>query len=102
MKPTLTAYKFSNTAISTQPNILNGKTPLEFLKDKYTQKFSFGIDNLKRSGVYKIHGWCFDFKPFLKRYYVEQHGMIHIEYAVNKTAIRTSTYGVIDKICERK
>lgn len=47
-----------------------------------------------------LMGWMFSFRDVLKRYWVKQHGMIHEQYAMDKTSIRATTYGRIDKIVE--
>lgn len=101
---TLGAYKFSNTALETQPNILklngNDISPEEFLKLKYGGGIAFGIDNLLKSGVYRIHGWKFDFRPYLHRYVYCQYGTWTEAWAPNKTALRKVIIGKIDEIIE--
>ena len=99
-KAEVRSYKFSTTASEVCPEILCGKTPKQFLKDKYQRGLIFGLEHLKKSGIYKEAGWIFDFKPYLKKFIVEQYGCLEKEYAPNKTAIRNSTYGVIDAIYE--
>jgi hypothetical protein len=99
----MNAYKFSDMALNKKPDILQGITPGQFLKEKYTKGFPFGLFEIKRSGHYKIHGWSFDFTPYLKRYVVKDyHGNIHEEWAPNKTAVRTTNYGRIEYIIEVK
>lgn len=96
------AYKFSSTATSEKPDILNGETPEEFLKGKYDGGLVFGLDNLHKSGRYRIHGWIFDFTSFMKNYVVKQYDSWQEYWAPNKTLLRKSLYGRIDKIVEVK
>jgi len=92
------SYKFSNTAVKNRPDILNGKTEIEFLKTKYQRGCFFGLDNLHRIGGYKIHGWYFNFKPFLQKFIVKQYDSWQEYYAPNKTLLRNSIYGKIQQI----
>jgi hypothetical protein len=96
------AYKFSSCATDIAPNILNGKTPIEFLTDKYSKGCIFGLDCLKKSACYKFMGWSFNFSPFLKKFLVKQYDHWQEMYAPNQTAIRLSTYGRIEMIVELK
>ena len=50
---TITAYKFSPNAEGEAPTMEN---PEQFLKEKYQDKFSFGIDNISRYGVFHLLG----------------------------------------------
>jgi len=59
------AYKFSETARE-KPYFKEGIR--EFLKNKLYDPFSFGFQNLTDRGIYKIHGWVFDFRPLLKKF----------------------------------
>lgn len=99
---TISAFKFSSTATSDQPNILQNKSAEQFIKEKYQNQFNFGTNNLIKTGFYKIMGWRFDFRPFLKKFLYKQYGQWTEIYAPNKTAVRTVTYGRIDKIVELK
>ena len=93
-------YKFSNTAIENPPDILNGKTPIEFLRQKYVRGSIYGLDLLQRYGIYKYLGWAFDFTPFMKKFLVKQYDNWDECYAINKTHLRNSIYGRIQKIVE--
>ncbi len=95
---TLSSYQFSSDA--PQPDILEGKTPMEFLRSKYTRGCIFGLDHLKSRGVYRLRGWEFNFRPYMKRFVVRQYGTWQEYYAPNKTALRNSIYGEIQKIVE--
>jgi hypothetical protein len=94
------SHKFSSTATSEKPDILQGRTPEQFLKSKYTRGMIFGLDHLQKEGCYLLAGWCFNFRPFMKLYLVRQHGNWSEMWAMNKTAIRNSTYGTIEGIVE--
>ena len=47
-----------------------------------------------------LMGWMFSFADVVKCYWVKQYGMIRERYAIDKTSIRATTYGRIDKIIE--
>jgi len=90
------AWKFSETATD-KPELPEVK---EFLKSKYDNAFAFGTDNLCRSGIFRLLGWAFDFRPWLRRFIYKQYGSWSEIYAPNKTAIRKVVYGRIDLIQE--
>jgi len=94
------SVKFSSCATSNPPDILEGLEPEAFLTKKYNSKFSFGLNNLHKSGVYKENGWAFNFRPYLKRYVFKQYDQWHEIFAPNKTALRASICGKILKIVE--
>ena len=100
----ISAYKFSSTAVKDRPFIfkLNGVdiTPQEFLKHKYNGGCNFGLDDLMRYGVYKILGWSFNFRPYLKRYVFLQYGTWDEAFSPNKTMLKKVVIGKIDKIIE--
>lgn len=102
IKDEVFAYKFSSTATPEKPDILNSETPEGFLKRKYDGRLVFGLDNLHKSGHYRIHGWVFDFTPFMRQYLVKQYDSWQEYYAPNKTLLRKSIFGKIDKIVEIK
>lgn len=52
-----------------------------------------------RTGI-PLMGWMFSFRDVVKRYWVQQYGQIFERYAMDKTSIRATTYGRIDKIVE--
>ena len=98
---TVTGWKFSTTATENRPSLLgNYKTVAEFLASKFTRGSIFGLDNLQSYGMYKIMGWQFDFRPFLRRFVVEQHGHWQAYYATNKTALRNSLWGRLETVVE--
>ena len=96
------SYPFSTCASPIPPDIFHGQTPEQFLASKYQRGYIFGLDNLKRYGSYKLHGWNFNFRPVMKKFLVKQHGYWEEVWARNKTAIRNSTYGRIEAIQEFK
>jgi hypothetical protein len=90
--------KFNPVVPDPAPDILQGRTPTAFLKSKYIHGCIFGLDNLQKQGAYLLAGWRFDFRLFLKRFLVKQHGNWSEYYAPNKTTLRKSLYGRIDEI----
>lgn len=91
-------YKFSQYATSEQT--LNIDNPVEFIKSKYSNPFNFGVDNLKRYGIYKLHGWVYNLKPYMNKYIVKQYDTWSEYYAINKTTLRNTINGKIDKIID--
>lgn len=94
----LQIYKFSETA--TENPTLAIDNPKDFLKSKYSNAFNFGVDNLKQNGIFRLQGWAYNFRPYLKIYVVKQYGRWYEYYAPNKTSLRATLYGRIEKIQE--
>jgi hypothetical protein len=92
------AYKFSDTATPDPPDILQGRTEMDFLKSKYDKGCIFGLDHLQKMGSYKLMGWCFNFTPFMNKYLVKQNGYWEEYFAPNNSMLRKSIYGKIQKI----
>ncbi len=90
-------YKFNPDSTAEKPTIDN---PKEFLVNLYQERFAFGLDNVRRSGIYKIGGWAIDFNPFLKRFIVKQWGDWQEYRSPNKTLLKKSLFGRIQKIVE--
>jgi hypothetical protein len=44
------------------------------------------------NGIYKLAGWQFDFRSFMKRYVMKQYGNWSEIYAFNKSNIRNNVY----------
>lgn len=84
---------------SSRPKIEN---PIEFLNKHYHGGYSGAIHNLLNYGVYKLMGYRYDFKPYLKRFVYKQYGNWTEAYAPNKTKLRKAVYGRIDEIVEIK
>ena len=71
----------------------------DFLKRAYV-RFYTNNDNLIRYGFYKLMGYKYDFKPFLKLYLYKQYGSWSEAYAPNKTMLRSVIGGRIEQIKE--
>lgn len=78
---------------------LTPSLPLDFLKRAYVRYFT-NNENLIRYGHYKLMGFVYDFKPYLKKYLYKQYGSWAEAYAPNKTLLRSVLGGKIDKIIE--
>jgi hypothetical protein len=72
---------------------------VNFLKRAYV-RFFINNNNLIHHGCYKLMGYSYDFKPYLKKYLYQQYGNWQEAYAPNKTRLRQVIYGKIDKIIE--
>ena len=98
----ITAWRFSEAASSTPPGQMpeTHKEAKSWLKIKYTKGWQFGLDNLMKYGVYKLQGWNFNFKPYLKRYVYQQYGQWSECHAPNKTLLRQVVGGRIGQILE--
>lgn len=79
-----------------RPEIEN---PKEFLKKAYNQ-FYINNNNLLRYGTYKLMGYSYNFRPYLKSYLYKQYGQWSEGYAPNKTLLRQIVGGKIDKIVD--
>lgn len=76
--------------------------PIVFLRERYNNRFNFGIQVLLSNGIYKVGGYVYDFRPYLKRFVYKQYGSWTEAYAPNKTSLRKIIYGKIDEIVEVK
>jgi len=79
---------------------LSPSLPLDFLKKAYVRFFT-NNENLLKYGHYKLMGYVYDFKPYLKLYAYKQYGTWYEAYAPNKTLLRSVLGGRIDKIIEQ-
>ena len=79
-----------------RPTIENAQ---EFLKRAYVSFFA-NNDNLIRFGHYKLMGYKYDFRPFLKLYLYKQYGQWNEAFAPNKTTLRNVIGGTITQIKE--
>lgn len=93
-------YKFSTTADDMPPS-LGIDTVQDFFLTQFT-KYNHSINDLKQFGIYKLNGWAFDFKPFLRRYVYLTHGSWREMYAPNKQTVVNLTYGRVSEIVEIK
>ena len=92
-------YKFSSSATNT-PTI-QIENPTQWVREKFAQgNCGFGVDHLKRDGVYKLSGWVYDFNPFMNTYLVKQYGSWQEYKAPNKTLLRGTIYGRISQIIQ--
>ena len=72
---------------------------IDFLKRAYVRYYT-NNDNLINHGVYRLMGYAYDFRPYLKKLLYKQYGSWYEAYAPNKTILRKVIYGRIDKIIE--
>ncbi len=79
-------WKFSECATDTPPKIKG--TIENFLKKKLFNPFEFGHYNLRNTGIYRLSGWAFDFRGYLKEYVFKTNYSIEEGYFINKTNIR--------------
>lgn len=68
------------------------------LKNIYSSSCHSLLRNLKEYGYIKLKGYLYNAKPYLNKYIVNQYGSWQQYYAPNKTLLRKSIYGRIDKI----
>ena len=78
---------------------LRPKLPVDFLDRAYTRNYT-NNSNLINYGYYKLMGYKYDFRPYLKKYLYKQYGNWREAYAPNKTKLRSAIFGKIDKIIE--
>ena len=97
-KQKVRCWKFSDTA--TEKPTREIENPKQFLESIYQKGYIGSLFNMQKYGILKERGWAYDFKPYLKSYVVKQHGTWQEYYAPNKTALRKSIYGGIQKIVE--
>lgn len=90
MKNLVVARQFTSTD-KEEPEILNGKTPMEFVAEKLSNRKLFGHVSLLKTGHYREGGWEFDFTPYLKQFVVRTIHSFFEVYAVNKTQVRKLT-----------
>lgn len=93
----MVVYKFTDTD-SKIDNTIN----FEMVKQQYNGEYHFSLANLKKYGIIKLMGWAYDFRDELKHYVYKQYGNWYECYAPNKTLLRKSTRGRINKILEIK
>ena len=70
-------------------SLCDGKPVKQWLEMKFSSGCNFGVDNLKQ-GFYKEGGWCFDLRPFMKKYIYTNFGEIHSGYAPSVKALRSA------------
>lgn len=72
---------------------------IDFLDKAYIRYYT-NNQNLISYGYYKLMGYKYDFKPYLKKYLYKQYDSWREAYAPNKTSLRRVIHGKIDKIVE--
>ena len=72
-------------------SLCNGKTVKEWLNMKFDNHYHFGIDNLQH-GFYKEGGWCFDLRPFMKKYIYTFYDSVYVGYAPNVKGLRSANH----------
>ena len=81
------SWVFSETA-KEKPE-LKGKNEKDFLINLYSNKFNFGFINVKSNGIYRLLGWAFDFRPFLKKYVYKTYAYgLEEGYFLNRKELR--------------
>lgn len=99
------ARKFSTCASETMPDFMpeTEAEAVEWVRAKYQDGgYQFGLDNLMSQGHYRLQGWAFDFRPFLKKYVYRQYEQWYQCYAPNRTLLRAVVHGRIVQILEAK
>jgi|GEM_PF-2603340 len=74
--------------LNPDPSKIDLSVTEKYIKDKMENGSSFGIDNLTQYGIYKLQGYAYDCKHFLKRYVYKQHGSWSEAYALNKNNLK--------------
>lgn len=82
-----------------RPEIHN---PKNYLKSMFDNRYHGNLPNIHTFGAIKIMGYRYDFKKYLKQYVVKQHGGWQEYYAPNKTLLRKTLFGKVEKIIEIK
>ncbi len=98
---TIKAYAFVSHAKEENISREIENNPRDFLKKALISTRCYtNADNITRYGVYKLMGWKYDMRPFLKKYVYKQYGDWREMYALNKTNLRFLVGGRIEKIIE--
>lgn len=95
---TVEFWKFVSWEVPAPINTI--ENPVEFLHRKYNSRFAFGMDNILNTGIFKLGGYAYDLRPWLKLYLIKQYGNWHQHYAPNKKLLKKITYGRIEAIQE--
>jgi hypothetical protein len=95
MKITIKGYAF----VSHVDNSIQPEYNFD-LKNIYSSSCHSFLNNLQEYGYIKLMGYLYNVKPYLKKYVVNQYGSWRQYYAPNKTLLRKSIYGRIDKIVQ--
>lgn len=97
-------YKFVEWEAAPIENVMQGKIPKALAEYDSGNKEPFNAMQIATTEpFYKIGGWCFDLRPYLRRYWVKTKYYSILEYfAINKTAIRKELKSNIIEIMEVK
>ena len=85
------AFVENPTELKDNVSLCNGKTVKEWLTMKFSSRVNFGVDDLTH-GFYKIGGWAFDLRPFMKKYIYTSYGSVFTGYAPNVKSLRKVNY----------
>ena len=58
--------------------------------------------NIQKYGIYKLQGWAYDLRPYLKKFVYQQYDHWQSIYALNRTMVRYMVYGKVNEIVEIK
>lgn len=58
-----------------------------------SDNFQSQYHNVSNTGIYRTHGWAFDYRPILKKYIVKSDYYLIKIYSLNKTLLRKSLKG---------
>lgn len=100
MESPVNYFKFVTWPVPEPINTI--ENPVEFLREKYKNRFNFGMENILKTGIFKLGGYAYDLRPWLSIYIVKQYGNWTQYYAPNKTTLRKIIYGRIEAIQEYK
>jgi hypothetical protein len=92
--PEVYAWAFNPQCKNNKPLLHRGPTAKDFLKRGYADM------SILETGIYRLRGWAFDFRPFLRRFVYKQYGHWEEVYAPNKTALRDVIPECITEIVE--
>lgn len=68
-------------------SLCNGENIKEWLNSMY--QGSFNRYYLREEGFYRIRGWCFDLRPYLKKYVYTCYGSIYTAWAPSVALLRS-------------
>ena len=99
------AYKFVKWDIPPLESLKNSRAYILAMKLNQGEDFSREEKDeitymVRIEGVAKLRGWLFPI-PELKTFYIEQYGSVYKRRGYDKTAIRKSIIGRINKITEK-
>ena len=97
MENSITGYPFVDHVDQTARPVINNAK--QYLNNAFVNGYS-AVTDIQRSGRVRIAGYVFDFSPLLRTFLYKQYGSWHEAKAPNKTTLRKSIYGKIDRIVE--